>query len=807
MRDYSIVKNNERVLFVILTVALLIIVLGVTGALNIMSFQQNYTNSLISSYAVVGSETVRKIEYAVKYGKPLDSFYGVEDLLDDTLENTAEIEQVQVILNNGIVIYDQEGSVTDRAIPELAYEKVNNDIIQGDKSYTAILLEGNYHIFIPISDKEGHRIGSLGISFDENVIRSVVGTYQIELIEYLLLLVALGILGLILVTIRKSFLSTTGKINKKRYITIVLIILGMLQVAFGFLNYLTFKDAYLDVARQNTETVATILQSDINSVVAKGITYSELYNIEDYFNRLINSIHEVDNVHLVESNQIYSTMEEGITLGELNQSEYRYSFSLISDVSGRPGTLWIDISKTNINLMLRSILLDMSTIFVISFLFMVEITLFFILLMERRVEEGVSKIEHSELWNNRIIPVIRYVAFMVFAAGFMSASFIPVLMNKLYQPIFALPKSVILGLPISSEMLFGAMAALWAGYSIDKIGCKPIFVKGIVIFCIGTLLSGFAWDALSFIAARGIVGVGFGLVLMALRTMVISTPDCLQKNQGIAAMNSGALAGVNCGVMIGAMLADRIGFSQVFFAALLLLLITLLVGQRMMDNVIPISSVTQDEAEQIDTRRFLLDSKILSMFLLVLIPIAICGMFLHYFFPIFAQNMNVSSSNVGRAFLLNGLCIIYLGPILSKYSERYLGTEKSLVLATLVMGASLIIFAVWGTLAAAFTTVILLGIADSFGVAAQSNYYLNQRVVSRLGEGKAMAYFSLIGKFGQTLGPIAFGAAAVFGMVKGVGVVGSLALALLILFVVIVRWSTATSLLREKKLPSPKTGR
>jgi len=73
--------NTRKVEFVFLTafIILILIVLGFTGGMNIASFQKNHTESLVTSFTVAGGESVRKIEYAVKYGKPLTNFYGIEE--------------------------------------------------------------------------------------------------------------------------------------------------------------------------------------------------------------------------------------------------------------------------------------------------------------------------------------------------------------------------------------------------------------------------------------------------------------------------------------------------------------------------------------------------------------------------------------------------------------------------------------------------------------------------------------------------------------------------------------------------------
>ncbi|MDD2402698.1 MAG: MFS transporter, partial [Clostridia bacterium] len=516
-----------------------------------------------------------------------------------------------------------------------------------------------------------------------------------------------------------------------------------------------------------------VIKNNVNSVLEKGVPYTELYNIEDYLNKLQVAVPEIENI------QIYSDAIE-IGQGTSIDDEYVYIRRLTSDLHGKQGIVRIEISQKSIAEKLRNILLDTATVLVISFILLVEVTLFVILLLEKRISNGLIDFT----WNRKTIPIIRYLAFLIFAAAYMSTTFIPILMDNLYQPLLGLPKNVVLGLPISAEMLFGALAAVGAGYSIDKTGYKPILIRGIIFFGAGTLISAVAYDAMSFIAARSIVGIGFGLVLMALRTIVVSAPDAILKNQGVAAMNSGAFAGVNCGIVIGAMLADRIGYSRVFFVACVLLIISWYTAQVFVENVVPQRVNKEVEANQPDLRTFIFDKKVLAFFMLVLIPVSISGMFLNYLFPIYADSMGVSASGIGRAFLVNGLLIIYAGPVLSRYTEKYLGTKKSLVIASLIMGFALLVFAGCGTLVAAYTAVILLGLAESFGVAAQNNYFLSLRAVSRLGEGKAVAYFSIIGKIGQMLGPIIFGSAAVWGMAEGTGVVGGIAVISFALFAI-----------------------
>lgn len=60
------------------------------------------------------SETERKIEYAVKYGKPLANFYGMQELLTEAAGYSSDIENVQILSPDGQILYALgEGGTSD----------------------------------------------------------------------------------------------------------------------------------------------------------------------------------------------------------------------------------------------------------------------------------------------------------------------------------------------------------------------------------------------------------------------------------------------------------------------------------------------------------------------------------------------------------------------------------------------------------------------------------------------------------------------------------------------------------------------
>lgn len=97
---------------------LVAMVLLFSGFLNIGSFRNNYALSLIGSYTVSGGEVRRKLEYSLKYGKSLENFAHIEDLLRQIPRDTPAIEAVSVLLPDGRIIHDLNGPVTGHRLPD-----------------------------------------------------------------------------------------------------------------------------------------------------------------------------------------------------------------------------------------------------------------------------------------------------------------------------------------------------------------------------------------------------------------------------------------------------------------------------------------------------------------------------------------------------------------------------------------------------------------------------------------------------------------------------------------------------------------
>jgi EmrB/QacA subfamily drug resistance transporter len=116
----------------------------------------------------------------------------------------------------------------------------------------------------------------------------------------------------------------------------------------------------------------------------------------------------------------------------------------------------------------------------------------------------------------------------------------------------------------------------------DVYGRKPIMVFGVLLFLLGSLLCGFAWDAGSLIGFRAIQGLGAGALLTTAFAIVADLYPPAERGK-----INGALAGIIglssiLGPLLGGWITDAFGWKWVFFVNIPLGAIALsFIGTRM----------------------------------------------------------------------------------------------------------------------------------------------------------------------------------------------------------------------------------
>ena len=79
------------------------------------------------------------------------------------------------------------------------------------------------------------------------------------------------------------------------------------------------------------------------------------------------------------------------------------------------------------------------------------------------------------------------------------------------------------------------------------------------------MATAFAGPILLFILARALTGLGYGFCWMTLRNFALFGRNEEEKSEGFSLLNAGLYAGINCGSVLGSILADKVGYQIILF--------------------------------------------------------------------------------------------------------------------------------------------------------------------------------------------------------------------------------------------------
>jgi EmrB/QacA subfamily drug resistance transporter len=122
------------------------------------------------------------------------------------------------------------------------------------------------------------------------------------------------------------------------------------------------------------------------------------------------------------------------------------------------------------------------------------------------------------------------------------------------------------------QWVFSAYALVFGGFLLlggrlaDILGRRGVFMVGLVIFTIGSLLCGLAWSEESLIGARALQGLGAATITpSALSILTTTFSEGRERNIALGAWGAVGGFGAAAGVLMGGILTDLLSWEWVFF--------------------------------------------------------------------------------------------------------------------------------------------------------------------------------------------------------------------------------------------------
>lgn len=777
-----------RINALFLGLGVLLVTLGFNVLLSVSTLNSLATDMVLSGYRSSAERLGRDIERGLRFGKPLASYAGMEEMLAELGQSASGLRQVVIADARGRILYAQPAQSATNAAQPSAESTVEASMLSAndvDGPQPSLKIADGYRLVIPLRYKAP--VGWLVVDIDGKRIDATTDNFL--RLSSMLLGAACLVAGLILAG-RLGLLTGQRAVGMSLsgMTRMLLIIIGTAQVLYAC-GTLTLFDTYVKQAiRTKADILAEATGRDFEYLIHKGVDVASLRGKEQALEQLLAANNELAGARLLspDGTTIASagyTPDAALTLEKSLNTYWPSRFRQKQEVL----RLQLALQPQAITARISALALDLGASLLISFLLLLELSKLLGLIALRTLPYDTALAALEGAHRSRTVQALRAAGFVFFLGYDMGISFIPLLASQLYEPLLGLKRDVVIGLPISAEMVSAGLALLFSGGFSLRYGWQKVFAAGTLAAAVGLLLGGMANNLHLLILGRIAAGFGFGLVLMAGQ---IGTLGKANAGAGLTSVFAGIFSGSICGSAAGAMLADHISFQAVLGTAactILLALFTVMLGKESEEESAQAKagqSATQQGHMFSGCMQLLQDPRMHTVLLLVGIPAAMCLTgFLHYLLPLRLANSHVDQSDIGRIFMLYGLCFITVGPLLGRWIDHRKDKSLFLTLTGLLSGITLLIAAQATTLTGAAAAVITLGLAQCLAAPATMICVVTLATAQRLGREKTASVYRGLERMGQVAGPVVFGLAiSVMTASHALTIMGSIVCGLALLF-------------------------
>jgi EmrB/QacA subfamily drug resistance transporter len=129
-------------------------------------------------------------------------------------------------------------------------------------------------------------------------------------------------------------------------------------------------------------------------------------------------------------------------------------------------------------------------------------------------------------------------------------------------------------------LLAVAIATPFAGWAVDRFGGRTMWLAAVSLFVLGSVLSGFAWSIESLIAFRVLQGLGGGMIVPVVQSVLATTAGPARVAKAMALISLPLTLGPILGPVLGGVLVDAVSWRWMFLINLPIGLIALLLALR-----------------------------------------------------------------------------------------------------------------------------------------------------------------------------------------------------------------------------------
>ena len=453
-----------------------------------------------------------------------------------------------------------------------------------------------------------------------------------------------------------------------------------------------------------------------------------------------------------------------------NEGSYLLVLDPIVGEGGKPvGMIEVGTDLNNVNNMVRNMVVEL-VINVVAIMTVAIMVILELLYFQSGREKEVVYYKKGYLPPE----ILRIIPFLVFFLTNLTAAFFPLYLMKISRAgnTFGLAPEILAAIPISAEVISGALLSAFGGVVLRGMGQKKGLFFSAVLMTVGLTLR-IVPNIWIVTLGSFLLGAGWGVILLMVNMMLAGMPED-DKQRGFSYYGVASMAGGNAGIVLGGFLIQWVNYTTVFLITAACSLIMFWLLSRYFFKISDLETEeeeTEDEKESISALGFLRNRRVIMFFLLIVVPVLIGGYFLGYMYPIVADEYGLSETNIGYSMLINAACVLVFSGYLTSFFSKKKRQKAGLFLCSIMYGLAFVVVAFLQNIPALLIALVILGVADSFGIPLQTVYYTELPESERFGYDRAIGMYSLFENFSQSIGSFVFSYVLLVGARKGLLVV------------------------------------
>ena len=723
-------KNKKRILSLFIYGVALLGSLVFVFWVSEMAFW-NSSIELNEQYIAIRSEEVaERIQTSIKYGKTLSNYYGLEDELKDISEINPDNISACVSIPGGEIVngtFPAEENTRIQMLTSL-YDNLNKKNVEmednPDKSIASKnITVGAYNaILYKIVDAGGNKAGMMIVTYNrKNIVKYSLD--KNKLIPFGAVYFA-GILALALYVFRKR--NNSGKTPEKlvRNIPIFIIMLSMLVfVAFLFSG---FRKGYVGLSENTALKTQEFLQATVDDLLEKGLPENELYRLDSYFESIVSQNEAISEISIDQNGKVLTVTSQ----------EYL-----------RSNTLFLAAT--------------FGAIFAVCIMIMYELTVFITSLTEGSASaEEESKVRTQDTLPVSIRSIIRVLSFVLYTAIYTSMPYAAVIMRQQGQTVFGLNTAISASIPLTVELVVVLITTMIIQRVYSNEKPFKLFLIAVVILITSNIACMKVDSPYLLIMLRAFCGVGFAYLKYFFNSLIaVGSKDVKEIEQNFANMNAGLLGGITIGSSLGSILAGTFGYwvnylftGIVIFACALPCYIVL----RKRFDFVAMFPNKADGSNGVSILSVFKNRKLRRAILLTDIPLNIGLMYVVAFLPVYMRVIGKPAIATSYAYLINGLCGVYVGVFLIGLFKKLSG-EKSVIISIIIGAVGILFLLLGGKVWVVIVSAAIMGIFDGYGTPSMTGYFAYLSTNENFDKKGAITIYGSIGSAVQILCPVLYG--------------------------------------------------